>query len=94
MLSLAGNIALEEEGRPQAHAHAVLGRSGGTMRGGHLLKGRVHPTLEVVLSEASGHLRRRMDEETDPPLIDVEIGSRGGRGIDERILRKGSSSSA
>ena len=32
-------------------AHVVLGLSDGTTRGGHLIEGRVFPTLEVVVTE-------------------------------------------
>lgn len=71
VLSLAGNVARKEDGEPQIHAHAVLGRSDGTTRGGHLLEGRVRPTLEVVLTETPEHLRRETDEETGLPLIDI-----------------------
>jgi predicted DNA-binding protein with PD1-like motif len=72
VLSLAGNITRKVDGGPQVHAHAVLGRSDGTTRGGHLLEGRVRPTLEVVLTETPAHLRRKLDEETGLPLIDVQ----------------------
>ena len=72
VLSLVGNIARKEDGEPQVHAHTVLGRSDGTIRGGHLLEGRVRPTLEVVLTEAPSHLRREIDEETGLPLIDIQ----------------------
>lgn len=71
VLSLAGNITRKESGEPQVHAHAVLGLSDGTTRGGHLLEGRVRPTLEVVLTETPTHLRRETDEETGLPLIDL-----------------------
>jgi uncharacterized protein len=68
VLSLIGDIALKGA-EPLVHAHAVLGRSDGTTRGGHLIETRVWPTLEVVLSETPGHLRRRYDEESGLPLI-------------------------
>ncbi len=74
VLSLVGNIARNEDGEPKVHAHAVLGRSDGTTRGGHLLEGRVRPTLEVVLTETPAHLRRETDPETGLPLIDVRDG--------------------
>lgn len=72
VLSLLGTIAPKEDGSPQVHAHAVLGRSDGTVRGGHLISGRVRPTLEVVLTESPAHLRRRLDEETGLPLLTTE----------------------
>ena len=71
VLSLVGNVARKADGEPQIHAHAVLGRSDGTTRGGHLLEGRVRPTLEVVLTETPAHLRREIDEETGLPLINI-----------------------
>ena len=71
VLSLAGNITRKEDGEPQVHAHAILGRSNGTTWGGHLLEGRVRPTLEVVLTETPAHLRREINEETGLPLINI-----------------------
>ncbi len=72
VLSLAGNITIEEDGGPQVHAHVVVGRYDGTTRGGHLLEARVRPTLEAVLTESPEHLRRKTDEETGLPLIAIE----------------------
>jgi uncharacterized protein len=71
VLSLIGDIAPKENGEPQVHAHVVLGKSDGTTKGGHLLEAHVRPTLEVVLTESPEHLRRRTDEETGLPLIDL-----------------------
>ena len=70
VLSLVGDIALFEE-EPKLHAHAVLGRSDGTTRGGHLLEAHVQPTLEVIVTESPEHLRRETDEETGLPLLAV-----------------------
>lgn len=72
VLSLLGNVATNEDGQPTVHAHAVLGTSDGSTRGGHLLEARVRPTLEVVLVESPEHLQRREDPETGLPLISVE----------------------
>jgi predicted DNA-binding protein with PD1-like motif len=71
VLSLIGDIAPKENGEPQVHAHVVLGKSDGTTKGGHLLEAHVRPTLEVILTESPEHLRRRTDEETGLPLIDL-----------------------
>ena len=49
----------------------VLGKSDGMTKGGHLLEAHVRPTLEVILTESPEHLRRRTDEETGLPLIDL-----------------------
>jgi predicted DNA-binding protein with PD1-like motif len=71
VLSLVGDIALHE-GQPKLHAHVVVGRPDGTTRGGHLLKARVRPTLEVIVVESPEHLRRKIDEQTGLPLIEPQ----------------------
>ena len=70
VLSFAGNI-VEKDGKPMLHAHVVVGKSDGTAYGGHFLRGRVWPTLEMIISKMPVHLRRRHDEETGLPLIDL-----------------------
>ncbi len=67
---LAGDVALQD-GRPKVHAHAVLGRSDGSTRGGHLHEAHVRPTLEVVLTELPAHLQRTMHDESGLALIDL-----------------------
>jgi predicted DNA-binding protein with PD1-like motif len=68
VLSLIGDIA-ESDGKPKVHAHVVVGKRDGTAHGGHLIEARVRPTLEVILSEAPTHLRRKMDPQSGLPLI-------------------------
>lgn len=70
VLTLNGNIAIDNS-QPKVHAHVVVGRSDGSTRGGHLLEGRVWPTLEVVLTEEPEHLHRQTDPETGLALIDL-----------------------
>jgi predicted DNA-binding protein with PD1-like motif len=70
VLSFAGNI-VDKDGKPMLHAHVVVGKRDGTAHGGHFLKGRVWPTLEMIVTETPTHLRRRKDEETGLPLIDL-----------------------
>lgn len=70
VLSLVGNVAVGPEG-PKVHAHLVVGRSDGTAHGGHLMEGRVRPTLEVVVTESPAHLRRTSDPATGLALIDL-----------------------
>jgi hypothetical protein len=69
VLSLVGDVALAD-GKPKLHAHAVLGRRDGSTVGGHLLEATVRPTLEVLLIESPGHLRRVHDPESGLALID------------------------
>jgi predicted DNA-binding protein with PD1-like motif len=71
VLSLVGDIALAD-GEPQVHAHVVLGRADGSTVGGHLLEGRVWPTLEVIVTELPAALRKRHDEQTGLALIDLD----------------------
>jgi predicted DNA-binding protein with PD1-like motif len=71
VLSLTGNIALDKD-KPKVHAHAVVGRSDGTTRGGHVLEAHVWPTLEVVIVSSPKPLQRKIDEETGLALIDLE----------------------
>ncbi len=71
VLSLIGDIALDEKGEPKLHAHIVVGKSDGSAHGGHLMEARVRPTLEVILVESPEHLQRRHDSETGLALIRV-----------------------
>ncbi|HVM41327.1 MAG TPA: PPC domain-containing DNA-binding protein [Acidimicrobiia bacterium] len=71
VLALIGDLARDDDGEPSVHAHAVLGMRDGTTRGGHLLEAIVRPTLEVVVTESAGKLRRRFDPNVGLPLIDL-----------------------
>lgn len=68
VLSLIGNFALHGAEK-KVRAHIVVGKSDGSAHGGHLLKGWVRPTLEVLLVESPGFLARKIDEATGLPLI-------------------------
>jgi predicted DNA-binding protein with PD1-like motif len=71
VITLVGDIAENEKGEADLHAHTVLGRSDGSTRGGHLLEGVVRPTLEVTLTETPAHLKRRMHKDINVALIDI-----------------------
>lgn len=75
VLVLAGDVTAADDGR-MVHAHTVLGRRDGSTVGGHLKQAVVYPTIELVLTEAPAHLRRRYDEDTGLALIDLS-GYRG-----------------
>jgi uncharacterized protein len=72
VLSLLGDVAVTDEG-PALHLHAVLGRSDGSVVGGHLLEAYVRPTLEVILIQPPSYLRKRKDPETGLALIAVDM---------------------
>ncbi len=67
--SLMGDIATGTNDVPSVHAHAVLGLRDGSARAGHLLKGDVRPTLEIIVSESPAHLCKAKDAETGLALI-------------------------
>jgi Plants and Prokaryotes Conserved (PCC) domain len=68
--SLTGDIALGPDGNPALHIHCVLGRRDGGALAGHLIEGKVRPTLEIILTESPAHLRKRHDPEGGLALID------------------------
>jgi len=70
VLSVIGDIAKDDDGKPSLHVHVVLGMQDGTTRGGHLMEGIVRPTLEVVLVETAVHLRRRKHADLGVALIE------------------------
>jgi predicted DNA-binding protein with PD1-like motif len=72
VLSLLGDVA-ERAGEPSLHVHAVLGRSDGSTLGGHLLRGEVWPTLEVIITEVAPELAKRVDPETGLALISGSV---------------------
>ena len=71
LLSLIGDVAAGQDG-PIVHVHAVLGLSDGTTRGGHLLEGRVFPTLEAIVTETPARLRKVMQPDIGIALIDLD----------------------
>jgi predicted DNA-binding protein with PD1-like motif len=74
VLSAIGDVAVGDDGKASLHVHVVLGLSDGTTRGGHLLGGKVRPTLEVVLTDTPAKLRRKKKADLGIALIDVQAG--------------------
>ena len=72
MLSALGDFAVGDDGKASLHIHIVLGLADGSTRGGHLIEGTVRPTLETVITETEGGLRRRKREELGIALIDLD----------------------
>jgi uncharacterized protein len=70
VLSLLGDVAVSDQG-PTLHLHAVLGKSDGSVIGGHLIEAVVRPTLEVILIQPPSYLRKRKDPDTGLALIDT-----------------------
>jgi uncharacterized protein len=72
VLSFVGDIVIDQD-RPKVHGHVVLGKADATAHGGHLIEGQVRPTLEIVVTEAPRHLRRRFDPVSKLALIDPSV---------------------
>jgi uncharacterized protein len=72
VLSFDGDLSAEAGDEPHVHVHVVLGRSDGKTVGGHLLRGRIRPTLEVIVDGSPTRLRRVHDAESGLSLIDPE----------------------
>ncbi|MDB5379574.1 MAG: hypothetical protein JWR00_4020 [Rubritepida sp.] len=70
VLSLVGDIAVDDKGKPSLHAHVVLGLRDGSVKGGHLFEAIVRPTLEVTVTESPAHLRRKKRPDLGIALID------------------------
>jgi predicted DNA-binding protein with PD1-like motif len=71
VLTLAGDVAVKGD-EPQVHAHVAIGKRDGSAHGGHLMRARVRPTLEVILVESPGHMRKRVNEDVGVALIDLD----------------------
>ena len=72
VLALVGDIAVQSGDHRKVHAHVVLGRRDGSTCGGHLLAAKVRPTLEVIVTESAGHLRRVHDPASGLALIRLD----------------------
>lgn len=70
VLSLIGDVALDRD-VPKVHAHVIVAKRDGTAHGGHLLNAHVRPTLELILTEAAGELRKSYDPQSKLDLIRV-----------------------
>ncbi len=67
--SLLGNSSVDANGEVKIHIHVNLGRSDGSVIGGHLMEAEVWPTVELMVAPLDASIIRRMDEETKLPLI-------------------------
>jgi uncharacterized protein len=69
-ISLIGDVGFAE-GKPALHVHGSVGRSDGTLVGGHVLRAVAWPTLEVFVTVFERPLAKRKDQETDLELFDL-----------------------
>ena len=64
LLSLQGNIALDEENKIVIHIHVVVAKTSEKIVGGHLFEGVVNVTNEITLLKLTQQLERRFDQKT------------------------------
>ncbi|HME81223.1 MAG TPA: PPC domain-containing DNA-binding protein [Candidatus Eremiobacteraceae bacterium] len=72
VLSLVGDIALRD-GAPLLHAHALVGHRDGSVTGGHLIMGRVWPTLELFVDVYSYRLQKLPDADVGIAILDLSV---------------------
>jgi predicted DNA-binding protein with PD1-like motif len=70
--SMIGDVAQAPSGEPTLHVHMVAGKRDGTAVAGHLARGHVRPTLEIIINESPAHLRKKKDPESGLALIRLE----------------------
>lgn len=70
VLSFLGNVTLYQD-KPKIHVHCVLGHRDGHTTGGHLQRGIVGPTLEIIVDELPSKLHRTDRPEIGLPLIEL-----------------------
>jgi predicted DNA-binding protein with PD1-like motif len=65
VLSLSGSMSLDEKSQEyDFHLHSVLASEDKKAIGGHLIKGVVSVTLEIVLLKTNLKIKRRLEETT------------------------------
>ncbi|RZM22341.1 MAG: DUF296 domain-containing protein [Pedobacter sp.] len=69
--SFTGDVAWYN-GNPVAHTHMTASLADGSMKGGHLLKLIVGPTLELIFTAEPTPLIKKKNEEFNAGLIDLE----------------------
>lgn len=70
VLSISGNLTRVPAGF-KVHAHTILGRRDGSTIGGHVKRGIVHPTLEMIVTTLEFAVHRKRDDATGLDLIEL-----------------------
>ncbi len=70
VVSLLGTLS-ESEGKPYFHTHVTLGDKNFNTKAGHLYKGAVGATLEVVFEKISGSIERKFSDEIGLNLLEL-----------------------
>jgi predicted DNA-binding protein with PD1-like motif len=71
VVALTGNISRFDDA-VRVHVHVLVSLPDGTTRGGHLIAGKVRPTLEVFVTSLPTALVRHTDADSGLALIDLD----------------------
>jgi uncharacterized protein len=71
VLSLLGDIGVDERGKPVVHAHLVLSDRAGRAFGGHLISATASPNLELFVTTFPHPLVRRPDPRFGAKFFDL-----------------------
>jgi predicted DNA-binding protein with PD1-like motif len=71
IVSLIGDVGVDENKTPIVHAHAVLGQQNGQTFGGHLLRATTSPNAEIFITTYPEPLTKRQDPEYDSKFFDL-----------------------
>lgn len=71
VVSLLGDIGVDESGKPVVHAHMMLSDEAGRAFGGHLIKATTSPNLEVFVTTFPEPLVRRPFPEFGAKFFDL-----------------------
>jgi predicted DNA-binding protein with PD1-like motif len=69
--SFTGDIAWYHN-KPVAHTHVTASIKDGSVKGGHLLELIVGPTLEIIVTVEPTQLFKKLNEEFNAGLIDID----------------------
>lgn len=72
IISMNGNIALDEPGEVIVHCHAAISGTDLKAVGGHVKTMIVAGTAEIFVDTRTGTLSRKLDEDTGLTLLDLD----------------------
>jgi predicted DNA-binding protein with PD1-like motif len=73
VLSLLGDLGVDESGKPVVHAHLVLSDGEGDAFGGHLISATASPNLELFVTTFPHPLVRRPDPRFGAKFFDLSL---------------------
>jgi uncharacterized protein len=73
IISLIGDIGVDETKTPIVHAHAVLGQQNGQTFGGHLIRATTSPNAEIFITTFPHPLIKREDKKYNSKFFDLTV---------------------